>query len=100
MSLQCSGQVEVRRVTTEPASSPYDIVPDQLAGARLLLAIRENDSREMWRVLMSSSTLPLLVGVATIAIAFGVGHYSDARLDGVLRLIALDSDGGELKLPD
>jgi hypothetical protein len=87
-------------MTTEPAGSPYDIVPDQLAGARLLLSMRENDSREMWRVLTSSSTLPLLVGVATIAIAFGMGHYGDERLDGVLRLIALDSDGGELKLPD
>jgi len=87
-------------VTPEPAASPYDIVPDQLAGARLLLAMRENDSREMWRVLTSSSTLPLLVGVATVAIAFGVGHYGDERLDSVLRLIALDSDGGELELPD
>lgn len=87
-------------MTPEPAASPYDIVPDQLAGARLLLAMRENDSREMWRVLTSSSTLPLLVGVATVAIAFGVGHYGDERLDSVLRLIALDSDGGELELPD
>jgi hypothetical protein len=87
-------------VTTEPGGSPYDIVPDQLAGARLILALRENDGREMWRVLTSSSTLPLLVGVATIAVAFGVGHYGAERLDGVLRLIALDSDGGELKLPD
>jgi hypothetical protein len=62
--------------------------------------MREDDSPEMWRVLMSSSTLPLLAGVATIALAFGVGHYGDERLDGVLRLIALDSDGGELQLPE
>ena len=87
-------------MTSQPTGSAYDIVPDQLAGARLLLAMREDDSAEMWRVLMSSSTLPLLAGVATIALAFGVGHYGDERLDGVLRLIALDSDGGELTLPD
>ena len=83
-------------MTMEPVGSAFDIVPDQLAAARLLLAMREDDSPEMWRVLMSSSTLPLLAGVATIALAFGVGHYGDDRLDGVLRLIALDSDGGEL----
>ena len=87
-------------MATEPVGPAYDIVPDQLAGARLLLAMREDDSPEMWRVLMSSSTLPLLAGVATIALAFGVGHYGDERLDGVLRLIALDSDGGELRLPE
>ena len=87
-------------MTSQPTGSAFDIVPDQLAGARLLLAMREDDSAEMWRILMSSSTLPLLAGVATIALAFGVGHYGDERLDGVLRLIALDSDGGELTLPD
>jgi hypothetical protein len=76
-----------------------DIPPDQLAGARLLLAMRENDSAEMWRVLMSTSTLPLLSGVALIALAFGSGLYGEERLDGVLRLIALDADGGELTLP-
>ena len=87
-------------MTAKPIGPAFEIVPDQLAGARLLLAMREDDSAEMWRVLMSSSTLPLLAGVATIALAFGVGHYGHERLDGVLRLIALDSDGGELKLPD
>jgi len=86
-------------VTTEPVGAPFEIIPDQLAGARLLLAMREDDRAEMWRVLMSSSTIPLLAGVATIALAFGTGHYGDERLDGVLRLIALDSDG-ELTLPD
>jgi hypothetical protein len=78
----------------------FEIVPDQLAAARLLLAMREDDRAEMWQVLMSSSTLPLLAGVATIALTFGTGHYGDERLDRVLRLIALDSDGGELTLPD
>jgi hypothetical protein len=87
-------------VSTDPVGSAYDIVPDQLAAARLLLAMREDDTPEMWRVLMDSSTLPLLAGVATIALAFGVGHYGEERLNRVLRLIALDSDGGALSLPD
>jgi hypothetical protein len=39
-------------------------------------------------------------GVSVLALAFGSGHYGDERLDGVLRLIALDADGGELTLPD
>jgi hypothetical protein len=43
-----------------PSGSAYDIPPDQLAAARFLLAMREDDSAEMWRVLMSTSTLPLL----------------------------------------
>ena len=86
-------------MTTEPVGAPFEIIPDQLAGARLLLAMREDDRGEMWRVMMSSSTIPLLAGVATIALAFGTGHYGDERLDGVLRLIALDSDG-ELTLPE
>jgi hypothetical protein len=81
-------------------ANPYEIVPDQLAAARLLLAMREGDSSEMWRVLLSSSSIPLVAGVATIALAFGVGHYGHDRLNSVLRLIALDSDGGELRLPD
>jgi hypothetical protein len=84
----------------QPPDSPYAIVPDQLAAARLLLAMRENDNPEMWRVMMASSTIPLLAGVAVLALAFGEGHYGRDRLDGVLRLIALDSDGGELTLPD
>jgi hypothetical protein len=83
-----------------PRGSAYDIPPDQLAAARFLLAMREDDSAEMWRVLMSASTLPLLAGVALLAIAFGSGHYGDERLDGVLRLIALDADGGDLTLPE
>jgi hypothetical protein len=87
-------------VTTEPAGPPYAIVPDQLAAARLLLAMREDDNPEMWRVMMSAATIPLLAGVAVLALAFGEGHYGHDRLDGVLRLIALDSDGGELTLPD
>ena len=85
-------------MSTRPGPG-FEIVPDQLAAARLLLAMRENDRDEMWQVLLSSSTLPLLAGVATIALAFGVGHYGEPRLDGVLRLIALDSDGGELTPP-
>jgi hypothetical protein len=52
----------------------------------------------MWQVLMASSTLPLLVGVATIALTFGTGHYGDERLNAVLRLIALDGDG-DVTLP-
>ena len=84
----------------KPSGSTYEIPPDQLAAARFLLAMREDDSAEMWRVLMSTSTLPLLAGVSVLALAFGSGHYGDERLDGVLRLIALDADGGELKLPD
>jgi hypothetical protein len=87
-------------VSTPAGRFPYDIPPDQLGAARLLLALREDDSPELWRVLMSSSTLPLLTGLATIALAFGVGHYGEERLDSVLRLIALDGDGGELRLPD
>lgn len=82
-----------------PGGSAYDIPPDQLAAARFLLAMREDDSVELWRVLMSTSTLPLLAGVAVLALAFGSGHYGDERLDGVLRLIALDADG-ELTLPE
>jgi hypothetical protein len=87
-------------VTSHRHGPPFEIIPDQLGAARLLLAMREDDPAEMWEVLMSSSTLPLVAGVATIALAFGVGHYGQERLDGVLRLIALDSDGGELSLPD
>jgi hypothetical protein len=83
-----------------PGSGSYGIPPDQLAAARFLLAMREDDSAEMWRVLMSTSTLPLLAGVSVLALAFGVGHYGEQRLDGVLRLIALDADGGELSLPE
>jgi hypothetical protein len=86
-------------MTARPSGSAYDIPPDQLAAARFLLAMREDDSVEMWRVLMSTSTLPLLAGVSVLALAFGAGHYGDERLDGVLRLIALDADGGELTLP-
>lgn len=82
-----------------PRGSIYDIPPDQLAAARFLLAMREDDSAEMWRVLMSSSTLPLLAGISVLALAFGSGHYGDERLDRVLRLIALDADGGELTIP-
>ena len=78
----------------------FDIPPDQLAAARFLLAMREDDSVEMWRVLMSTSTLPLLAGVAVLALAFGSGHYGDERLNSVLRLIALDADGGELTLSE
>jgi hypothetical protein len=78
--------------------SAYDIPPDQLAAARFLLAVRENDHPQMWRVLMETSTLPLLAGVSLLAIAFGSGHYGEERLDSVLRLIALDADG-ELTLP-
>ena len=81
-----------------PPAPRYDIPPDQLAAARLLLAMREDDSAEMWRVLMSTATLPLLAGVSLLAIAFGSGHYGDERLNAVLRLIALDGDG-ELSLP-
>jgi hypothetical protein len=84
----------------KPGGSTYDIPPDQLAAARFLLAMREDDSAEMWRVLMSASTLPLLAGVSLLALAFGSGHYGDERLDSVLRLIALDADGGELTLPE
>jgi len=84
----------------KPRGSTYEIPPDQLAAARFLLAMREDDSAEMWRVLMSTSTLPLLAGVSVLALAFGSGHYGDERLNGVLRLIALDADGGELKLPE
>ena len=90
--------VEAVQMNAERVGPPFEIVPDQLAAARLLLAMRENDSAEMWQVLMASSTLPLLVGVATIALAFGTGHYGDERLNAVLRLIALDGDG-ELTLP-
>jgi hypothetical protein len=84
----------------KPHGSSYEIPPDQLAAARFLLAMREDDSVEMWRVLMSTSTLPLLAGVSVLALAFGSGHYGEERLNGVLRLIALDADGGELKLPE
>lgn len=77
----------------------FDIPPDQLAAARFLLATREDDSAELWRVLMSTSTLPLLAGLGVIALAFGKGLYGDDRLDRVLRLIALDADG-ELTLPE
>ncbi len=83
-----------------PRGSAYDIPPDQLAAARFLLAMREDDSAEMWQVLMATSTLPLLAGMTLIALAFGKGLYGEDRLDGVLRLIALDADGGELTLPD
>jgi len=82
-----------------PGGSAYDIPPDQLAAARFLLAMREDDSEEMWRVLMSTSTLPLLAGVSVLALAFGSGHYGEERLNGVLRLIALDADG-ELNPPE
>jgi hypothetical protein len=34
-----------------------------------------------------------------LALAFGKGLYGEERLDTVLRLIALDADGGELALP-
>jgi hypothetical protein len=82
----------------KPAGIPYAIPPDQLAAARFLLALREEDHAEMWRLLMTTPTLPLLAGVSVLAIAFGSGHYGEQRLDGVLRLIALDADG-ELTLP-
>ena len=85
-------------MNAERVGPPFEIVPDQLAAARLLLAMREDDSAEMWQVLMASSTLPLLVGVATIALTFGTGHYGDERLNAVLRLIALDGDG-DVTLP-
>jgi len=90
---------EPERVAKQ-GSSTFDIPPDQLAAARFLLAMREDDSVEMWRVLMSTSTLPLLAGVAVLALAFGSGHYGDERLNSVLRLIALDADGGELTLSE
>ena len=76
------------------------IPPDQLAAARFLLAMSEQDNAEMWRIIMSTPTLPLLAGVSLIGLAFGSGLYGAERLDGVLRLIALDADGGELTLPD
>ena len=81
----------------EPPSGAVDAIPpDQLAAARFLLAMSEQDNAEMWRVIMSTPTLPLLAGVALIGLAFGSGLYGSERLDGVLRLIALDADGGEL----
>jgi hypothetical protein len=79
--------------------SGYDIPPDQLGAARFLLATREDDSAEMWRVLTTTSTLPLLAGIAVLALAFGKGLYGEERLDSVLRLVALDADGGELTMP-
>ena len=77
----------------KPPSIGNAIPPDQLAAARFLLALREEDHEEMWRLLTTSPTLPLLAGVSVLAIAFGSGHYGEERLDGVLRLIALDADG-------
>ena len=79
--------------------SGYEIPPDQLGAARFLLATREDDSAEMWRVLTTTSTLPLLAGIAVLAMAFGKGLNGAERLDSVLRLVALDADGGELTLP-
>lgn len=77
----------------DPPVPMRDVPPDRHNAARLLLAIREQDEAEIWRILMTASTLPLLTGVSLLALAFGSGHYGETRLDGVLRLIALDADG-------
>src|SRR4051812_49178364 len=63
-----------------PPDGPVDAIPpDQLAAARFLLAMSEQDNAEMWRVLMSTPTLPLLAGVSLIALAFGSGLYGTDR---------------------
>lgn len=80
-------------------AGPGRIEPDLLSACRFLAAHLHGDQAQVYRIMHEASALPLLAGLAALALEFGSAAYGD-RVGAILDAVMLSPDvAGEDRLP-